>query len=78
MHENVNRFGNRLIAIDATHNTTRFGFKLITCFVIDTRGYQSWTPANFLKRFKLGMGAVPVSASRLQNLASRLADKETG
>ena len=35
MHQNLNKFGNRLIAIDAIHNTTRFGFKLIACFFVD-------------------------------------------
>jgi hypothetical protein len=38
MHDNLNAFGNQLIAIDATHNTTCFGFKLITCFVVDPHG----------------------------------------
>jgi hypothetical protein len=35
MWENLNRYGNRMISIDATHNTTRFAFKLITCFVVE-------------------------------------------
>jgi hypothetical protein len=35
MWELVNRFGNRLLAIDATHNTTCFGFKLITVSVVE-------------------------------------------
>jgi hypothetical protein len=38
MHENLQKFGNELISVDATHNTTCFGFKLITCFVVDPHG----------------------------------------
>jgi hypothetical protein len=38
MYQNLIRLGNDLIAIDATHNTTCFGFKLITCFVVDPHG----------------------------------------
>jgi hypothetical protein len=38
MFENLKQFGNRLLAIDATHNTTCLGFKLITCFMVDPHG----------------------------------------
>ena len=35
MWESLNLYGKRVISVDATHSTTSYGFKLITCFVVE-------------------------------------------